>query len=79
MILEKHLSDPRCMLAQIKKRFIDYVIRNFSDCTSGVSRMSELIDSVNQMVKILKEAIIDYYNINSFAEGELSHNPFIAN
>lgn len=79
MILEKHLSDPRCMLAQIKKRFIDYVVRNFSDCTSGVSRMSELIDSVNQMVKILKEAIIDYYNINSFAEGELSHNPFIAN
>lgn len=79
MILEKHLSDPRCMLAQIKKRFIDYVVRNFSESNNAAGRMSELIDSVNQLVKILKEAIIDYYNINSFAEGEVAHNPFIAN
>jgi hypothetical protein len=67
------------MLAQIKRRFIDYVVRTFSDCTGGAGRMSELIDSVNQIVKILKEAIIDYYHINSFAEGEATHNPFIAN
>lgn len=69
MILEKHLNDPKCVLAQIKKKFIDYIVRNFSDYSNALQKMSELIDSVNQLIKILKEAIIDYYNLNSFAEG----------
>lgn len=79
MILEKHLGEPKCVLGQIKRRFVEYVVRSFSEYSGGVQRMSELIDSVNQFLKILKEAIIDYYNLNSFAEGELAHNPFIAN
>lgn len=28
---------------------------------------------------ILKEAVFDYYNLNSFGEGEPTHNPFIFN
>jgi hypothetical protein len=66
------------MLSQIKKKFIDYVVRNFSDYSNAVHKISELVDSVNQLIKILKETIIDYYNLNSFAEGEAAHNPFIA-
>lgn len=69
MILEKHLSDPKCVLAQIKKKFVEFIVRNFSDYSNAVQKMSELIDSINQFIKILKEAIIDYYNLNSFAEG----------
>ena len=67
------------MLSQIKKKFIDYIVRNFSDFSNAISKMSELIDSINQMAKILKETLIDYYNLNTFAEGEITHNPFIAN
>lgn len=67
------------MLSQIKKKFIDCIVRNFSDYSNAISKISELIDSINQMVKILKETLIDYYNLNSFAEGEITHNPFIAN
>lgn len=77
MILEKHLADPQCVLGQIKRRFVEFIIRNYSDYSAG--RVSELVDSVNQFLKILKEAVIDYYNLNSFAEGEAAHNPFIAN
>jgi hypothetical protein len=79
MILERQLGEPKCVLAQIKKKFVDYIVRNFSDYSNAAAKMSELIDSVNQLIKILKEAVIDYYNLNSFAEGELAHNPFIAN
>lgn len=57
------------MLSQIKKRFIDYVIRNFSDFSNAKDKISDLIDSINQFCKILKETIIDYYNLNSFGEG----------
>ena len=67
------------MLSQIKKKFIDYIVRNFSDFSNAIGKMSELIDSINQMAKILKETLIDYYNLNTFAEGEITHNPFIAN
>jgi hypothetical protein len=66
------------MLSQIKKKFIDYVVRSFSDYSHAMQKISELVDSVNQLIKILKETIIDYYNLNSFAEGEVTHNPFIA-
>lgn len=54
MIVEKHFSDPKCMLAQIKKKFIEYLVKNYSDVSSTAQKISEFIDSINQFMSILK-------------------------
>ncbi len=69
MIVEKHFNDPKCILSQIKKKFVDNIIKTYSDASQSVSKINEMVDSINQFTTILKETIIDYYNINSFGEG----------
>ena len=57
------------MLSHIKKKFIDFICLNYSDPVYTSHRMAHLVDSINQFMVILKEAIIDYYYLSAFAEG----------
>ena len=67
------------MLSLIKRKFIEFITRTYADSVATASKMGDLVDSINQFMTILKEAVIDYYNLNSFADGEPFANPFIAN
>jgi len=53
MIVEKHLNDPNCILFRIKRRFIDHIIKNYGD-NADISKINQLIDSINQYMLILK-------------------------
>ena len=79
MTLEKHFNNPDCMLHHIKKKFIEFVCLNYSDPMTTAQKMGQFVDSVNQFMVILKEAVVDYYYLTSFGEGEPFENPFIAN
>lgn len=79
MIVEKHFNHPESVFYLIKRRFIEFVVQNYHDPQATAARMPEFIDSINQFMIILKEAIFDYYNLNSFGEAEPTHNPFIFN
>ena len=70
MILEKHFNNPDCMLFQIKKKFIDYVYIFHSDPLATAQKMANMVDSINQFMVILKEAVVDYYHLPTFGEGE---------
>ena len=42
-------------------------------------RIDELVDGINQFLSILKEAVIDFYNLGSFGDSQSPENPLIAN
>ena len=54
------------MLFQIKKKFIDFVYIFHSDPLATAQKMATMVDSVNQFMVILKEAVIDYYHLPTF-------------
>ena len=58
MMLEKHFNDPNCILFKIKKRFIEFITRNYGESVD-ISKIDELIDSINQFMIIMKEVLID--------------------
>ena len=78
MMLEKHFNDPNCILFKIKKRFIEFITRNYGESVD-ISKIDELIDSINQFMIIMKEVLIDYYNLTSYAEDGPHSNNFITN
>jgi hypothetical protein len=57
------------MLSMIKKGFVQFITNTYADPLTASQKIEELVDSINQFMTILKEAVIDYYNLNSFAEG----------
>lgn len=79
MIIEKHFNQPDCMFYHIKRKFIDFVCHSYYDSKVTAGKMGEFVDSINQFMMIIREAIFDYYNLNMFGEGEMFHNPFIVN
>lgn len=79
MIIEKHFNQPDCMFYHLKRKFIDFVCHSYYDPKVTAGKMGEFVDSINQFMMIIREAIFDYYNLNMFGEGEMFHNPFIVN
>ena len=57
-MLEKHFNDPNCILFKIKKRFIEFITRNYGESVD-ISKIDELIDSINQFMIIMKEVLIE--------------------
>ena len=83
MILEKHLGDENCMLGRIMRLFIIFIEMNFNDAITASKNIQSLVDNVKQFLVILKEAVIGYYNLNSFGKRDGVEdeycNTFIAN
>ena len=79
MILERHMADISCMLGRIKRLFIVYVEKTYRDPIATSQNIGNFVDNIKQFLMILKEAVIDYYNLNTYAEGEEHVNLFIAN
>ena len=69
MMLEKHFNNPDCMFFHIRRKFIDFVCLYYTDTIITPQIMAHFVDSINQFMVILKEAIIDYYHLTSFGEG----------
>jgi hypothetical protein len=67
MILERHLGDINCMLGRIKRLFIVYMEKTHRDTVAASLRIGDFIDSIKQFLVILREAVIDFYNLGSFA------------
>ena len=57
------------MFYHLKKKFIDFICINYNDPIQTSQQMPHFVDSINQFMTILKEAVIDYYYLMSFAEG----------
>jgi hypothetical protein len=68
MILERHLGDIDCMLGRIKRLFVVYMEKAFRDPVATSLKIGDFIDNVKQFLVVLREAVIDYYNLGSFAE-----------
>lgn len=79
MVLEKHLGDINCMLGRIKRLFIVYIEKTFRDVIATSQRIEYFIDDIKQFLIILRESVIDYYNLSAFSEDSECPNPFISN
>ena len=55
------------MFYHLKKKFIDFICINYNDPIQTSQQMPHFVDSINQFMTILKEAVIDYYYLMSFA------------
>jgi hypothetical protein len=75
MILEKHLGEINCMLGRIKRLFIVYLEKTYRDLVAASKIIGDYIDDVKQFLVLLREAVMDYYNLWSFGED----NSFILN
>jgi hypothetical protein len=67
MILEKHFNDPNCIFSKIKHKFSNIIVKYYSEAGGPNVKIAELVDGINQFMTILKEAVIDFYNLNTFA------------
>jgi hypothetical protein len=66
------------MLGRIKRLFIVYIEKTYRDAATASLHMGDFTDNVKQFLVVLREAVIDYYGLETFAEGEQA-NLFIAN
>lgn len=66
------------MLGRIKRLFIVYIEKTYRDTVAASLRMGDFTDNVKQFLVVLREAVIDYYDLASFAEGDQA-NSFITN
>lgn len=78
MILERHLGDVDCMLGRIKRLFLVYMEKTYRDTIAASLKIGDYIDNVKQFLVVLREAVVDYYNLPSFSDTEQA-NLFIAN
>jgi len=58
---------------------LGFVIKNFGDVKESSEQIGDYVDSIKQFLMILREAVIDYYVLRSFAEEQEGSNLFIAN
>lgn len=78
-ILERHLGDKGCVLGRVKFAFISYVEGAFGDAEQAGEHIEDLVDSVKQFLVILREGVIDYYQLESLEDNPNHQNPFICN
>lgn len=57
------------MFYHIKKKFIEFILLNYSNPELTAQKMGHFVDSINQFMVILKEGVVDYYYLSSFGEG----------
>jgi hypothetical protein len=76
-ILEIHLNDAACVLGRIKAEFIKVMGRKYSDPVAASVVLGDFVDDVKQFLLLMKQGVVDYYGLGSFAEGEV--NMLIAN
>lgn len=56
------------MLGRIMRLFIVFIEMNFKDPATASEHIDSFVDNIKQYLVILKEAVIGYYNLNSFAK-----------
>jgi len=78
-ILERHLADTSCVLGRIKKVFVDFFEQNYRDSAAASKKLDYIIESVQQFLELLRDAVMDYYNLATFAPPNDGANMFISN
>lgn len=68
MLMENHFSNERSIISHIKRCFVSSIQKEFSNIKVTGKVMEDLINSIKQFLVILKEVVIDYYYIDSWAE-----------
>ncbi len=68
-ILEIHLNDATCVLGRIKAEFIKVMARKYSDAEVASAALGDFVDDVKQFLLLMKQGVVDYYGLASFAEG----------
>lgn len=76
-ILEIHLNDSSYVLGRIKSEFIKVISRKYNDPEAASAALGDFVDDVKQFLLLMKQGVVDYYGLGSFAEGEI--NMLIAN
>ena len=66
------------MLGRVKRAFIGWCESAWADAQKVADNIEELVDSIKQFLVILREGVIDYYQLMSF-EHEDHLNPYISN
>ncbi len=56
------------MLGRIKRLFIVYIEKTYRNSVEASFKIGEYIDHIKQFLALLRETVIDYYNLTSFVE-----------
>lgn len=76
-ILEIHLNDPTCVLGRVKIEFIKVMARKYNEPVVASGALGDFVDDIKQFLLLIKQGVVDYYGLASFAEGKV--NMLIAN
>ena len=80
-MLTKHLSDVFCLLGTIQRFFIEHIDKKYkgeSQNRGDCSTVEAIVGDITQYLELLKETIIDFYNLTVFRD-EQCQNSFINN
>jgi hypothetical protein len=66
-IIEIHLNDMSCVLGRVKAEFIRLMTRRYGDAERASEALGDLVDDVKQFLLILKQTVVDFYSLGSFA------------
>lgn len=58
------------MIGRIKRLFIVYIEKTFRNRVEASLKIGDFIDHIKQFLALLRETVIDYYNLQSFVESD---------